>query len=167
MTRFAIAVLVSLMLGVPAVAEAANWGAFQSNHCTKPGFRQHSAVLWNIPWGYSWERACWETGANINGYNFSSPARCVNNGQMWGQFDVPDNSCSVYWGSFQADGCIGYGRRQYSAILWNIPSGYSWEQACAATPATVVGQYFARPSRCVNNGYNMWGQFDVVDSSCP
>ncbi len=167
MTRFVIAVSLSLVLGVPGIAGAANWGSFQANHCSKLGKRQYSSILWNIPWGYSWEKACYETPANINGYSFPGADRCVNNGSMWGQFDVPESSCQPYWGTFQADHCVGFGRRQYSSILWNIPSEFTWEYACQNTAATVNGQSFAHPSRCVNNGFNMWGQFDVQDSSCP
>ena len=71
-----------------------------------------------------------------------------------------------HWGSFQADGCSRTGYRQYSAILWSIPFGQSWEAACQATPATINGYSFSAPSRCVNNFFNEWGQFDVIDRSC-
>ncbi len=76
------------------------------------------------------------------------------------------NAQAANWGSFQDDGCVCEGFRQYSAILWNIPWGASWEQACANQPATIDGQYFSSPTRCVNNGFNMWGQFEVADVSC-
>jgi hypothetical protein len=82
-------------------------------------------------------------------------------------------AAAAEFGSFQADMCrgengSGQGVRQHSAILWGIPWGYSWEQACAETSATVAGQYFSSPDRCVNfgPGINMWGEFDVVDPSC-
>src|SRR2546426_3548670 len=32
-------------------------------------------------------------------------------------------------------------------------------------PATISGQFFSTPSRCINNA-GMWGEFDVADSSC-
>jgi len=73
-----------------------------------------------------------------------------------------------YWGAFKKDSCtqIFPGKRQYSSILYGIPSGTSWEATCAATGATVNGETFARPTRCVNTGLNMWGEFDVSDDSC-
>jgi hypothetical protein len=82
-------------------------------------------------------------------------------------------AAAPHWGDFQADYCrgenaAGKGLHQYSAVLWNIPSGVSWEDTCKATPATVQDQYFSKPTRCVNvgPGINMWGEFDVIDPSC-
>ncbi|WP_426749780.1 hypothetical protein [Myxococcus sp. Y35] len=71
---------------------------------------------------------------------------------------------SANWGEFRKDSCSAVGKRQYSAILWNING--SWEEACTKTPATINGKYFARPTRCKNTGTNMWGEFDVPDASC-
>ena len=71
-----------------------------------------------------------------------------------------------HWGNFQRDHRVREGYRQYSSVLWGIPSGQSWEASCAQMPATVRGRYFPHPTRCVNTGMNMWGEFDVPDSSC-
>lgn len=73
-----------------------------------------------------------------------------------------------YWGSFKKDSCtqIFPGKRQYSSILYGIPGGQSWEATCAATGATINGETFTRPTRCVNTGFNMWGEFDVTEDSC-
>ncbi|WP_437280609.1 VCBS repeat-containing protein [Sorangium sp. So ce375] len=141
-----------------------DWGSFQADACTGVGVRQYSAILWNI--SGSWEAACAVAPATINGYHFPRPARCVNTGiSMWGQFDVPDSYCMPTWGSFQADSCTGLGVRQYSAILWGIQD-ISWEGACYHMPAVVNGVTFDRPTRCVNTGINIWGQFDAPDSAC-
>jgi hypothetical protein len=70
------------------------------------------------------------------------------------------------WGEFQKGNPVRPGFRQYSAILWDIPWGQSWEKTCEITPATIRGHYFSRPTRCVNTGTNIWGEFDVPDSSC-
>ncbi|MCA9682316.1 MAG: discoidin domain-containing protein [Myxococcales bacterium] len=70
------------------------------------------------------------------------------------------------WGEFKADHCIDSSHRQYSAILWDIPWGESWEVACALTPANILGYSFAGPENCVNTGFNMWGEFWVEDPSC-
>jgi hypothetical protein len=72
----------------------------------------------------------------------------------------------IHWGDFQKDNCSGNGLRQYSAILWGIPWGQSWEQTCMATPATINGINFAHPARVSNTFVNIWGQFDVPDDSC-
>jgi microsomal dipeptidase-like Zn-dependent dipeptidase len=161
------ALLLLLAAAAPAAA-APRWGEVKEDHCTSTTTRQHSARLWDIPWGYSWERACRETPNTIDGHFFASPHRCENvaSTSMWGEWDVPDASCRPTWGSFQRDACRVKGVRQYSSILWNIPDGYPWEAACAETGATVAGKTFSSPSRCVNNGLNMWGQFDVEDPTC-
>jgi len=70
------------------------------------------------------------------------------------------------WGNFQKDTCITAGVRQCSAILHDVPSGQSWERACRTTPATIENQFFSGPTRCVNTGLNVWGQFDVSDPTC-
>jgi hypothetical protein len=68
---------------------------------------------------------------------------------IWGEFDVADTSCkldlgALAWGDWRRDECItvplsldenglpsGERKvRQYSSVLWNIPAGQSWEQAC-------------------------------------
>ena len=75
---------------------------------------------------------------------------------------------AMHWGDFKKDQCMASrpGFRQYSAILWDIPFGQSWEQAAANFPATVNGIYFARPTRYRNTGLNIWGEFDVPDATC-
>ncbi len=149
-------------------ARAQTWGAFQTDDCKGLGVRQYSARLWDITG--DWAAACAATPATVMGQSFSSPTRCVNKGSfgMWGEFDVSDTSCLPHWGTpFQADACRGLKVRQYSARLWDIPAGVSWEDACAATPTTILGQSFSSPTRCVNKGlFGMWGEFDVSDTFC-
>lgn len=70
------------------------------------------------------------------------------------------------WGNFQKGNPVRDGFRTYSAILWDIPPFQSWEGICKKTPATVRGHYFSKPTRCINTGTNIWGEFDVPDSSC-
>lgn len=81
-------------------------------------------------------------------------------------FGLPDSTPTQHWGDFQAEDCIDDTHRKFSAILWDIPAGISWEEACAGTPASVVHDTFARPTACVNTGLNMWGEFSVRDGSC-
>jgi len=75
---------------------------------------------------------------------------------------------AMQWGPFKSSGCSATGFRQYSAVLWDIPWGQSWEQACSNMPADVAGLHFEHPTRCRNDhGLNMWGEFDVPDVGCP
>ncbi len=77
-------------------------------------------------------------------------------------------SADPRWGTFKRDQCTSIGKRQWSARLWDIPWGKSWEAACNSTPADVNGQHFDAPSRCKNvAGREMWGEFDLSDRSCP
>jgi len=73
---------------------------------------------------------------------------------------------SAHWGEFQKDYCTSFGLRQYSAILWDIPWGQSWYQACKSTPATIEGQQFSGANRCPKRLGRQWGEFDVRDASC-
>lgn len=74
---------------------------------------------------------------------------------------------ALRWGSLKNDGCKSGANRKYSAILWDIPWGKPWEATCRATPGpsgtTVAG---LPPSRCVNTGFNIWGEWLVYDSGC-
>ncbi len=144
------------------------WGDFKRGHCTGVGVRQFSAALKDIPAGIRWETACSQMGAEFDGQRFDAPARCVHSGlEMWGEFDVPDEGCrSQFWGPFKRDHCTDSGRRQYSAVLRNIPRGVSWEDACAQTAATISGVTYARPARCKNERLLMWGEFEVRDATC-
>lgn len=158
------------------------WGEFKEDDCTGifPGTKQYSAILWDIPSGTSWEEACENTGATINGHTFDHPARCVNTFfNMWGEFDVPDNSCEANWAALvgteyythQDDGCVTSGTyaglHKYSSRLWNIPDNYSWEKACNQMSMTLAGKTYDSPDACVNTGATgMWGEWYIPDSRC-
>ena len=69
-----------------------------------------------------------------------------------GTWQVYDKACLPYWGSFKDDGCKSKGFRQYSSVLYNIPSGQSWEDWCRHFPADIKGvgsntQHFFQPDR--------------------
>jgi hypothetical protein len=75
------------------------------------------------------------------------------------------------WGSIADNGCQAGGtydaRHKYSAILWNVPSGQSWEAACHSTPGpagTPVANLL--PTNCVT-GLNEWGEWYLPDNHCP
>jgi len=62
---------------------------------------------------------------------------------------------AAHWGEFRDDGIqdLGNGRkvRVYQAILWDIPWGHSWEDACANKPADINGIHFDRPTACAKS----------------
>src|SRR5687768_16237526 len=70
---------------------------------------------------------------------------------------------ALRWGDL-SNRCLGAGWRRYSAILWDIPWGQSWESTCSVTPGAegtpVAGQV---PTRCVNTVFNIWGEWDLRD----
>jgi LysM domain len=172
-------VVASLLGSVLAFAPGATqppprWGNL-ANSCLSSCVRRYRSVLYDIPWGQSWEKTCAITpgpaGTAVAG---KLPTRCVNTGfNIWGEWDVPDTTCNdpnVHWGDIgtlcpnPSDG----GVRLYSAILWDIPWGQSWEETCYCTPGpagtAVAGKL---PTRCVNTGFNIWGEWDVSDTTCP
>lgn len=86
---------------------------------------------------------------------------------------VSSTALATNWGPVANNGCVGLGIRKYSARLWNVPWGKSWEDACKQTPATVAGVSFSTPTRCENGvvgvrppGLEMWGVFHVPDKGC-
>ncbi|MCB9527718.1 MAG: hypothetical protein H6701_04850 [Myxococcales bacterium] len=64
------------------------------------------------------------------------------------------SAADLTWGHFKDNGCINPmshpGLRAYSAVLWNIPHGQSWEETCARTPAIFDGVSYPHPVACVN-----------------
>lgn len=58
------------------------------------------------------------------------------------------------WGSFRDDGCIKVNNRrvrQYQSVLWGIPWGHSWEDACQKMPADINGVHFNHPNICAKS----------------
>ncbi|KAL3161738.1 hypothetical protein ABBQ38_008835 [Trebouxia sp. C0009 RCD-2024] len=170
--------LLACLIGIQLCAtRAASWGSVGENDCTSPGIRNKFARLGGA--GRDWNADCKATPITINGQTFSGDdTTCDDKGLLgeWGTWNVLDTNCEPYWGSFQQDGCTSDGHRQYSSVLYNIPSGKSWQDWCSVWPADIQGpdgltQHFYAPDRCVDVtvigiGLNVWGQFDLADSSC-
>jgi hypothetical protein len=77
---------------------------------------------------------------------------------------LSSQALATNWGGPEKDdGCIAKGLRQYSARLWNIPWGSSWEGTCARTAWGNWGV----PDRCKNMGAaGMWGEWHRHDPTC-
>lgn len=159
-----------------ALYSKAFWGSFKKDRPSADGKTiQYSARLWDAD-EEGWEEACRKAPAIIKGQWFDRPTRCKKIQslvgiayEMWGEFDVKkENSDSdiPVWGEFKPDNCTGYGYRQFSSVLWGIKKGKSWEEACNNAQAVIRGQWFDRPTRIVNKGLNIWGEFDVLDDTC-
>jgi hypothetical protein len=77
------ALLATLVLAgvVSPAAAAPHWGKFRDDGCINIGggrrVRVYQAVLWDIPWGYSWEKACSKQPAIVAGVHFPRPTACV------------------------------------------------------------------------------------------
>jgi hypothetical protein len=181
------------------------WGKWKKDHCSKPGYRQYSSVLENIPFGHSWEVTCRATPVNkqkgIQGLPYdpklSRPPRCITKSMMWGEIDVRDKSCDVkisapkmQWGAFKKDHCTQNNKRQWSSVLHGIPPSMSWQEACSAAARVpyAKGSYpkplidrltvtkgedpnSSLPDRCkeaktMGMSTGIWGEFDIADNSC-
>ena len=83
--------LLGAILLLSSQALAVNWGSLKDDGCKSTGFRQFSAILWNIPWGANWESACASTPV----LDWGTPTRCKNDRgmNMWGEWDRPDSQC--------------------------------------------------------------------------
>ena len=86
------------------------------------------------------------------------------------QYDRPQTDIVVLatnWGSIADNGCQSNGTHKYSAILWNIPWGQSWETACHSTPGPAGTPVAGRlPTDCVTS-LNEWGEWYLPDPHCP
>ena len=78
------------------------WEKDTSGHsgtCNSQGYREYSAVVYNIPWSNSYNSDTWGTicptvKANIGGKSYY-PDHCVKElTNVWAVYKVPDNSCS-------------------------------------------------------------------------
>jgi hypothetical protein len=74
-----------------AIEPALHWGALEFGTCDRAGgVMQIGAVLWDIPWGASWEATC----AGTPGYNNRVPDSCQNTGSnIKGWWWVPCTGC--------------------------------------------------------------------------
>jgi hypothetical protein len=95
-------------LCTPRTRGAMHWGDFKRDGITKPGFRQYSSILWDIPWNQSWEDSCHAMPATINGMYFAHPDRCNNVGMMWGEFDVPESPNAIVFIAKRLVGGLGH-----------------------------------------------------------
>lgn len=146
---------------------ASYWGSFKNDGCSaNTGYRQYSAILWGIPWGYSWDTACHNTSATINGYGFWGATRCVNNGfNEWGQFDVIDRSCGVaalswdYPNSF----CPGAPVLEWTATLTGAPHDAEGQQLCLNTPFHAWSDVLYATSCSLNANGHWVGHFTMTD----
>ena len=66
-----------------------HWGDFERGPC-RGGQSRRSAVLYDIPWGCSWEDTCMAKRATIDGQDVGTPEECINNGfNIHGIFHTP------------------------------------------------------------------------------
>jgi hypothetical protein len=90
MRRLLIIPVLGLLLSLSSLAQAVNWGSLKDDGCRSTGFRQFSAILWNIPHGSNWEATC----ASAPVLDWGAPTRCKNTGlNMWGEWDRADPEC--------------------------------------------------------------------------
>lgn len=67
-----------------------------------------------------------------------------------------DYPAEAHWDiAVPSERCHSYGKREYSARLWDIPSGWDWMEACKFTPIDIHGIVVHEADRCDDNGW--WG----------
>lgn len=178
-----------LFTATNAMAEGPRWGDFKRDNCKAnvTNVRQYSAILWDIPFGQSWEAACAATEAVVKGQNieqkFTTPTRCKNaGGHMWGEFDVSDPKDCPNFTAPKDDGCQereNYSGkfRRYSSQMFDVPEGMDPLQSCKKSTVDVNGAMM-QPGNCTspnplafaNNAkdlsFHYWAQFFVEDKAC-
>lgn len=141
------------------------WGNWNQS-CQSNTRKRHSSILWDIPFGVSWEKSCAEQitpeKTGIDGPNRTT--WCENKGtSMWGHVDVDDASCNPRWGVWEDHKCVGK-ERKYASILWDIKG--NWEQACKDFIGKHNVQGNVVRTNCPPPGSNQWGEVFVSDTAC-
>jgi hypothetical protein len=146
----------------------ARWRTPQADQCRGLGQRQYSAKLEAVGNGISPMLACKSTPIAINGASYPGSSRCQDKGLfgVWGEWDVPDQSCRGRWDGWEKQACSSPGKRLHTAHLADVPDGATWQQTCEDTAATIDGVTYPRPNRCVNELFGMWGHWVVPDATC-
>ncbi|MFI1952941.1 glycoside hydrolase family 18 protein [Streptomyces xinghaiensis] len=139
---------------------------FKDDDIIRPGVRQFSARLWNIPDGADWVDVAQRSPAVIKRQYFNRPTRIVDKGALglWGEFDVLESvdAPAWYWGHMEAGegGPSGYTR--YRSRLWGLSLSDDWKAGARQTPALIEGQYFDQPTEIDDQGIGgLYGLFDV------
>jgi hypothetical protein len=71
-----------------------HWGEITPKGCVAgTGTREWSAILWDIPEGESWKTICEAAPARVNGNPARRPNRCDVGLNVWGVWQIPDESC--------------------------------------------------------------------------
>ncbi|NOU31621.1 MAG: hypothetical protein HOO96_27285 [Polyangiaceae bacterium] len=84
-----------------AAVTTPHWGSFtRSNVCRSDGKRKWSAILWDIPWGASWEAACAKAKGDPNHITPRVPDKCVTSINEWGEWYLTDSTCAPPEASF-------------------------------------------------------------------
>lgn len=84
-----------------AATSAPHWGSFAKGSCRASDHkRKWSAILWDIPWGQSWEATCAKTKGAPNDIPPRVPDRCVTLLNEWGEWFLDDPTCQPATGSF-------------------------------------------------------------------
>ncbi|WP_030542877.1 glycoside hydrolase family 18 protein [Streptomyces albus] len=139
---------------------------FKDDGIIRPGVRQFSARLWNIPDGADWKDVARRSPAVVKRQYFTRPTRIVDKGALglWGEFDVLESvdTPAWYWGHMEPEEGGPSGHTRYRSRLWGLSLSDDWQAAAKKTPALIEGQYFDQPSEIDDQGVGgLYGLFDV------
>ncbi len=147
------------------------WDSIKVEECSSPGKRHISSVLRDPPPGNSWEDLCKQTSIVYKGVTYpiadgKRDCRKGLTGEMWGNWNVDDASCSPSWGPAKRDECVAPQLRKLSSRL---AGGTADPLAdCNATSLTYQGRNLFQPVRCVDTGLTgIWGEWAIADATCP
>ncbi|GAA2418474.1 hypothetical protein GCM10010420_56190 [Streptomyces glaucosporus] len=143
---------------------------FKDDGIIRPGVRQFSARLWNIPDGEDWVAIAQRSPAVIKRQYFNRPTRIVDKGALglWGEFDVleTDDVPAWYWGHMEPVEGGPSGFTRYRSRLWGLSLSDDWKAGARQTPALIEGHYFDQPTEIEDLGVGgLYGLFDVSHES--
>jgi hypothetical protein len=150
-------------LGTARDAHAMRWAIWNTDHNDFAGNIYISAILYDIPWGVSWEASCRSKAGLLN----RPPDYCENTG--WPSFHIK-GIWKVPWTQYNNGmgwmavnkTAYGPGSIQLGSVLNDIPWGVSWEQTCARTPG-LLGRL---PDSCVNTVWHIEGRWWFPCTDC-
>jgi hypothetical protein len=154
---------------------APHWGDWEYEGVDKhpdtiQNHHKYRAIIWDIPWGVSWEDVCNEMHSdvpeNIDGEDIDkSLSGCWNQGpgiNMWTIAFSYGWGLSLGFGSWEYEGQHPHPddlelHHKFRAVIHGIPAGHSWEEACEMmkehVPDTIGGEEIDKSlSGCWNQG---------------
>ncbi len=170
---------------MPNKNNAPQWSKWIDQGCKNTSTRVYTSDLINAG-NQDRIEACMNTEYDILGDNtykgYVTREKCIDGSNnfplLQGRVEIPDSSCSPYWGKWKKEGCEFVDntfKRRYQAQLYNVPSNMSTIIACKQTPINTdiknkrTKNKYISHKECVKGNRGIYGQQGTIhlkDDSC-